>query len=212
MNRRSFADLRQSLLHHGRLHLRALDWHRRATVFSRGNEPNALRRIYVINLDRRPDRWRRIQRELDRFRDKNGERLSTLARRFSAVDARYMKATPDPATLIPRFTLADQLTVDPNPLLRVNHETRARDIKMTRQEVAVALSHIEVWKLIANGDVPNALVLEDDVYMTYGFARDLEVTWSSLTRSASGDPDFDLLYMAFEEVGNVCPVQTGMRE
>jgi GR25 family glycosyltransferase involved in LPS biosynthesis len=207
MNKRSFANFGQSLLHHGRLRLRVLDWQRRATVFSRCNEPDGLRRIYVINLDRRPDRWRRVRRELDRFRDRNGERLSTVVRRFSAVDARYMEATPDPATLRPKFTLADQLTVDPNPLLRINDETRAREIKMTKQEVAVALSHIEVWKLVADGDVPNALVLEDDVFMTRGFARDLEMTWSSLALSASGEPDFDLLYLAFEEVGNVPPVQ-----
>lgn len=210
MNRLSFAGFRQSLLHHARLRLRVLDIHRHATVFSHGNDTNALRRIYVINLDRRPDRWRRVRRELDRFQDRHGERLSAVARRLSAIDARYMEATHDPATLIPKFTLADQLTIDPNPLLRVDDETRAREIEMTRQEVAIALSHIEVWKLIANGDVPNALVLEDDIFMTYGFARDLEATWSLLARSASGEPSFDLLYLAFAEVSNVAPVQKGV--
>ena len=49
---------------------------------------------------------------------------------------------------------ADQLTVDPNPLLQIDDETRAGVIKMTQQEVAVALSHIGVWRLIASGDVP----------------------------------------------------------
>ncbi|MBB4701074.1 family 16 glycosylhydrolase [Sphaerisporangium siamense] len=209
MNKRTFADFRQNLLHYGRLRLRLADWHRRAAVFSRAGEPDALRRIYVINLDRRPDRWRRVRGELDRFRDRHGERLSAVTRRFSAVDARYTQATPDPATLVPRFTLADQLTVEPNPLLRIDAATRAREIMMTRQEVAVALSHIEVWKLIASGDVPSALVLEDDIFMAYGFARGLDATWSSLDRSASGEPDFDLLYLAFEEVGNVDPVRNG---
>jgi GR25 family glycosyltransferase involved in LPS biosynthesis len=210
MNKLSFADFRQSLLHHGRLRLRVLDMHRRTTVFSHRNDADdALRRIYVINLDRRPDRWRRVRRELDRFQDRNGERLSALARRFSAVDARYMEAPPDSAMLIPKFTLADQLTVDPNPLLSSDDESRAREIEMTRQEVAVALSHIEVWKLISDGDVPSALVLEDDVFMTYGFARDLEATWSSLAASASGGPSFDLLYLAYNEVGNVLPIQNG---
>jgi len=209
MNKLSSADFRQSLLHHGRLRLRMFDWRRRAAVFSRSNESGVLRRIYVINLDRRPDRWKRVRRELDRFRDRHGERLSAIARRFSAVDSRYMEATPDPAVLIPRFTLADQLTVDPNPLLRIDDETRARTIEMTKQEVAVALSHTEVWKLIANGDVPSALVLEDDVFMTYGFARDLEATWSSLTHPGTAEPDFDLLYLAFAEVGNASRVHNG---
>src|SRR5260370_1074624 len=82
----------------------------RATVFAHGTDADAIRRIFVINLDRRRDRWRRVRRELDRFQDRNGERLSAVARRFSAVDARYMETTHDPATLIPTFTLADQLT------------------------------------------------------------------------------------------------------
>ena len=211
LNKLSFADFRQSLRHHGRFRLRWFDWRRRAAVFSRSNESGALRRIYVINLDRRPDRWQRVRRELDRFRDRHGERLSAIARRFSAVDARYLEATPDLAVLVPRFTLADQLTVDPSPLLRIDDEARAREIKMTKQEVAVALSHIEVWKLIAHGDVPCALVLEDDVFMTYGFARDLETTWSSLTPSGADEPDFDLLYLAFDEVGNASPAQDGDR-
>ncbi|WP_344785283.1 family 16 glycosylhydrolase [Microbacterium kribbense] len=162
----------------------------------------------MINLDRRPDRWRRVRRELDRFRDRNGERLSSLVRRFSAVDARYMEAGPDLSVLIPTFTLADQLTVDPNPLLRIDAEARAREIQMTKQEIAVALSHIEVWRLIADGDVPSALVLEDDVFMGYGFAGALERTWRSLDHSQNGE-GFDLLYLAFNEVGDVAPVAPG---
>lgn len=158
MNILSSADFRQTLVHRWRLRTRVFDHRRNAAVFSRHDESAAaLSRIYVINLDRRPDRWRRVRRELDRFRDRHGERLSGTARRFSAVDARYMEAIPDPAVLLPRFTLADQLTVDPNPLLQISDETRAHEITMTRQEVAVALSHIEVWKLIAAGDVTSVL-------------------------------------------------------
>lgn len=120
-----------------------------------------------------------------------------------------MAAIPDPAVLIPRFTLADQLTVDPNPMLQIDDETRALEIRMTKQEVAVALSHIAVWKLIVDGDVASALVLEDDVFMTYGFARDLETTWSSLSRTETIEPGFDLLYLAFEQIGNISPVDDG---
>ena len=88
MNGLSIVSRRMSLLHRGRLYLRVLDRRRRAVVFSRGDAPDTVRRIYVINLDRRPDRWHRVRRELDRFRDRDGERLSALARRFSAIDAR----------------------------------------------------------------------------------------------------------------------------
>jgi beta-glucanase (GH16 family)/GR25 family glycosyltransferase involved in LPS biosynthesis len=168
-------------------------------VFSKSEEADALRRIYVINLDRKPDRWRRQRSELDRFRERHGERLSTIARRFSAVDARYLEPVPDPNTIHPAFSLAEQLIVDPNPLLEINHEARAREIKMTRQEVAVALSHIEVWRLIADGEVASALVLEDDVFFARGFAKNLQETWSALN-APHGDPQFDLLYLAFRDL------------
>ncbi|ORA62790.1 hypothetical protein BST23_19835 [Mycolicibacterium elephantis] len=168
-------------------------------VFSRREESDAIRRIYVINLDRKPDRWNRQRRELDRFRERHGHPLSAIVRRFSAVDSRYLNPAQNLQTLHPTFTLADQLTVDPNPRLRIDDVARGHEIRMTKQETAVALSHIEVWKLIANGDVPSALVLEDDVFMARGFARKLQTAWSAVTTSGGG-PHFDLLHLAYREV------------
>jgi hypothetical protein len=72
---------------------------------------------------------------------------------------------------------------------------------MTPQEMAVALSHIEVWKLIAASDAPYTLVLEDDAYFPYGFARGLDVAWHALMRRSSEGSNFDLLYLSYEEVG-----------
>ncbi len=204
MNALSFSDFRERFAHRVRLRVRIFDIRRRVSVFSSGNEPNALRRIYAINLDRKPDRWRSLRRELDRFTDRHGARLSVLTRRFSAVDARYLKTPPDASVIIPTFTLADQLAVHPNPLLQIDKETRAREITMTRQEIAVALSHIEVWNLIADGDVASALVVEDDVFMAAGFARRLQEAWSVL-HTFDGEPDFDLLYLAFRDVGDEKP-------
>jgi GR25 family glycosyltransferase involved in LPS biosynthesis len=203
VNTLSWAGISLRLAHRMRLRTRVLDPCRRVNVFSRHDEPNALRRIYVINLDRMPDRWRRVRHEFGRFRERHGSPVSTIARRFSAVDARHVNFPPDPAMLNTTFTLADQLTVDPNPLLQADDAARARQISMTRQEVAVALSHIEVWKLIANGDVPCALVLEDDVFFSPGFARNLRRAWSAMI-AADGQPRFDLLYLAFRDLHQPC--------
>ena len=200
MNALSFSDFKERFAHRVRLRVRIFDIRRRSLVFSSGNEPNTLRRIYAINLDRKPDRWRSLRRELDRFTDRRGARLSTITRRFSAIDARYLKTPPDASLIIPTFTLADQLTVNPNPRLQIDDETRAREITMTRQEIAVALSHIEVWKLIAEGDVASALVIEDDVFMAAGFSRQLQESWSNL-HSSDDEPGFDLLYLAYCDVG-----------
>ena len=199
MNTLTFAEFKERFSHRVRVRTRVLDMNHRASVFSQHGEINSLGRIYVINLDRKPDRWRRLRRELDRFRGRHGERLTALTRRITAIDARYMTTAPDPDVLRPSYTLADQLTVDPNPLLEICDQTRAHEISMTRQETAVALSHIEAWRRIANGDDAAALVLEDDVVMTYGFARRLHGTWTAL-REPDGTAAFDLLYLAFKNV------------
>ncbi|CCH88516.1 Glycoside hydrolase, family 16; Concanavalin A-like lectin domain [Modestobacter italicus] len=199
MNASHLADLGERLRHRLRLHARVLDASRTAQTFSHASAPDAISRIYVINLDRKPDRWKRLQRELNRFQARHGEPLTTITRRFSATDARYLRTTPDNGTLITEFSLADQLTVAPNPQLFINDQTRALKISMTRQEIAVALSHIEVWRHVATGDATNTLVLEDDVFLAYGFAGGLERTWSALHRHVQADRGWDLLYLSFHE-------------
>lgn len=195
----TFAEFKDRFQHRVRVRTRVLDCRRRVPVFSSDSTSGSLGRVYVINLDRKPARWRRLRRELDRFRGRNGTRLTTLARRVSAIDARYMTTPPDAAILQPVYTLADQLTVDPNPLLRINERSRAHKIDMTTQEVAVALSHIETWRRIAAGTDEAALILEDDVVMTRGFANRFQDTWRSLLKS-TGELDFDLLFLAYNNV------------
>ena len=56
---------------------------------------------------------------------------------------------------------------------------------MSRQEIAVAMSHIEVWKLIASGDRDYSLVLEDDVYFRSGFERLADRAWAELRTQSS---------------------------
>jgi GR25 family glycosyltransferase involved in LPS biosynthesis len=204
MNTLTFAEFKDRLAHRVRLRTRMLDPHRRASVFSQRGEANSLGRIYVINLDRKTGRWRQVRRELDRFRGRHGERLTALTRRVSAIDARYMTSAPNPVVLRPAYTLADQFTVDPNPLLEINAETRAHEIAMTRQEIAVALSHIETWRRVVTGDDTAALILEDDIFMASGFARRLKTTWTAL-RDPNGNPDFDLLYLAYKDVSTEKP-------
>ncbi len=202
---RTFGDVRELFVHRIRVVMRHLDPVRRSAVFSSERDEDALRRIYVINLDRKPDRWKKIHTELARFRERHGQQLTAITRRFSAIDARYMKNEHDPSRLDINFTLAEQLAVHANPLLKIDETTRGIQIIMTRQEQAVALSHIEVWKLVANGDVPSALILEDDVILAPGFAKGLASVWSELT-----DSSFDLLYLAYRDVGLSKP-QAGRR-
>jgi GR25 family glycosyltransferase involved in LPS biosynthesis len=152
-------------------------------------------RIYVINLDRQTSRWHQIQRELTRIRDIPGVPLAALTKRVSAVDARYH--TESLTGLIQlSYTLADQLYVDPHPLPDCASNHGEIPIEMSREEVAVALSHVKVWELIAAGNHPYSLVLEDDVYFHSAFSRVFDQAWSTLVRK---EPlALDLLYVSYE--------------
>lgn len=170
MNVTPFAGFTDRLRSWVTLQTRFFAANRIATAFSY-DDPHAIQRIYVINLDRKPHRWGQVSRELGRLTSRSGMPLSSISRRFSAVDARYFEGMPSSDVLLPHYSLADQLLVEPIPQLGVDAETRDRLIAMTPQEVAVALSHVAVWKLIVANDVPYTLVLEDDVYFRRGFVK-----------------------------------------
>lgn len=200
MNLLSSGDLTNVVWHRIRRYARHLDRQRQAATFTSEAQRNAISVIYVINLDRKPDRWNRMRGELDRFEDRTGTSLLAMTRRASAVDARYVTGQPDDKLLVPRFSLADQLTVAPNDRLAVDERARGQNIDMTRQETAVALSHIAVWEQIANGVAENALVLEDDVFMRYGFAHAMASAWAELQSWTDDILGYELLYLSFDQV------------
>ena len=100
----------------------------------------------------------------------------------------------------PTYTLGDQLFVDPHPLASPTRIDLDEPIQMTPQEIAVARSHVDVWQRIAHGPHTAALVLEDDVWFTPGFARTVEQAWSELFLSGNDAPAADMLYFSYREV------------
>lgn len=193
--------------------MRLLDMNTKSNSFTSNDANDAIKRIYVINLDRKPDRWHQVSRELKRIKSNSGTSLLTITRRFSAVDARYLDGKIDNNTLRPYYSLADQFQVEPNPLVKVDAYSKALRIEMTPQEIAVALSHIEVWKLVAASNMPYTLILEDDIYFQYGFARKLDAAWHDIINQSSRYPAFDILFLSFQEVGinsKVKKLQTGL--
>ena len=115
------------------------------------------------------------------------------------MDARYLEGPPDPTVFQPRYSLANQLYVEPEPRLTDSPEALSRLVTMTSQEVAVALSHIEAWKLIADSSVQYALVLEDDVYFARGCVRTMNEAWAHLERRNTVLGSADLIYLSFQE-------------
>lgn len=151
----------------------------------------------MINLDRQTGRWRQIERELTRVRDEQGVPLVNLTTRLSAVDARY-DVQPVPELVQLGYTLADQLYVDPHALPAGAGSPAEIPIEMSREEVAVALSHVKAWELIAAGEHPFGMVLEDDVYFRHSFSGVFDRAWSALAVKDESLA-FDLLYVSYAQ-------------
>ena len=72
---------------------------------------------------------------------------------------------------------------------------------MTRQEVAVARSHVEVWKAVATGSDDHVLVLEDDVWFRRGAAAAIDRGWRAALRRCAPKADRSLLYLSYADAG-----------
>jgi GR25 family glycosyltransferase involved in LPS biosynthesis len=165
-----------------------------------------IEKIYVINLDREPERWSRVRMELRRIRDTFGNDLLSHSQRFPAVDARkFQQDPPKDLEVDPFFTLEDQLFVEPQPQTLPTKFELNTPIRMSRAEVAVARSHIEVWKEIAKGVEENTLVLEDDVWFHPSFARHLDTAWKEIASMGNSLASFDLLYVSYKEATHGAP-------
>ena len=173
----------------------------RCRTFRKDSTPDThqIQGIYVINLDRQVKRWIHMQRELHHLRDHNGRPLKEMTTRFPAIDATHEADTHNPSEIMTSYTLADQLFVEPHPSLPSiqNHENQ--HIQMSKQEIAVASSHVAVWRLVITGDHPYVLVVEDDVYFRRRFASVLDQAWADLLYAVSTPSDLDLLYLSYEE-------------
>lgn len=160
----------------------------------------AIEHIFVINLDRQQKRLRRINDELQSVLDASGLPLWHRTTRVSAVDACEHPDYSREGLVEPTYTLGEQLFVDPHPFALPDRLDLDERIDMTPEEVAVACSHVKVWREIASGPYEYALVLEDDVWFHPRFARVLDKAWSELRAARNYGPLFDLLYLSYREV------------
>lgn len=171
-----------------------------------GHEDCAIGKIYVINLDREPGRWARVESELGRIQDRLGNDLRHLSERYAAIDARdFSNGYPEDGKVDPHYTLSDQLFVEPQPRALPTRFELEAPIAMTGAEIAIARSHIGVWKRIAEGAEEFVLVLEDDVWFHPSFARDLDLAWRDMRGAHEGAGGIDIVYVSYMEATNGAP-------
>ena len=106
--------------------------------------------IYIINLKRTPERKLFIQRQLDAL---------NLNYQFVEAIDKY-----DLGSKAERAIIADQLDID-----TTNMETLNKLIDNSR--LACLLSHIKVYNLIIENNIPYTCVLEDDAYLLPAFPK-----------------------------------------
>ncbi len=190
------------------LTLRKLLPRRECQTFGVQNKEKSARieKIYVINLDREPGRWSKMQQELRRILDSSGVELFSLTERHVAVDAGEFSREPfNDADVDPFYTLGDQLFVEPQPLALPTRLDLTAPIRMSRAEIAIARSHINVWRQVAASSHEHVLILEDDVWFQSGFAGYLDQAWSEVVADNCKPGRFDVLYVSYQEVMNGAP-------
>ncbi|MCY3840957.1 MAG: family 16 glycosylhydrolase [Gammaproteobacteria bacterium] len=172
----------------------------RAFVRSSDAQQSGIGRIFVINLDRQPARWANVLRELTCILDAAGKPLSKRVIRYAACDAQNdVDQLRDDGDVEPFYTLGDQLFVEPQPSASPDAFDLTRPIRMSRAEIAIARSHIGVWRTVAQSTATYALVLEDDVWVQRGFARAIDQAWGEMKDADRSDPAFDILYVSYKE-------------
>lgn len=178
----------------------------RAFVLKSENQCAGIQKVYVINLDRQTGRWSGMQRELRRILDSSGRELLSLTERYSAVDGKLFTEDPtSDADVDPFYTLEEQLFVEPQPLALPTQFELKSPIRMSRAEVAVARSHINVWRQVAESDCEHSLILEDDVWFHTGFARHLDRVWDEIVSASHNGHECDVLYLSYLEVKHGAP-------
>jgi len=166
-----------------------------------GSSNNEINSVFIINLDRQSERWEQYQKEA-RFQKVIGNKtLLDYSIRTSAIDGKNLDLeTLDLKKISKTYNLNDQYFVDPDPRLLSIIRKKNITVDLSKEEIAVALSHLKTWKKIVEENIPYALILEDDVFFEGDFALKINELWQELSSKTECASFFDILYLSYKEV------------
>jgi GR25 family glycosyltransferase involved in LPS biosynthesis len=166
-----------------------------------GSSKNEIGAAYVINLDRRKDRWEQIHKETIFQKIIGNKTLYDFCYRLPAIDGKELDLKKFNFSKIrSSYNLSYQYKIDPAPLILSLIQNNDICIDLSKEEVAVALSHAKAWQKIVDDNQSYALILEDDVFFEKEFANRVNQIWEELPANRSDGFKFDLLYLSFREV------------
>lgn len=132
--------------------------------------------IYLINLDRRPDR---LERFMNSFENSDMKNMNIL--RMNAVDGSEIDITRVPLSETAKGELKQIETTG----------FRSKHYQLTRGAIGCYLSHVKVWKDIVEKGHKNGLIFEDDVTLP-------DNMYARMLNSMKGVPDdWDVLLFGF---------------
>ncbi|NRB11368.1 MAG: glycosyltransferase family 25 protein [Rickettsiaceae bacterium] len=150
-------------------------------------------KTYVINLDRTPERYKKVKKQLDDFGLKH--------ERFSAVDGYLLELhdTSKSATFTGYDIKDGKYELQPNsrylircPNMELEYLSNFDDIikrTLTAGEFGCYCSHMEMWHNMASQNIKYALVLEDDITLEDEFSKNFAELITNLPK------DWDIIYL-----------------
>lgn len=111
-----------------------------------GSNSDRVEAVYIINLDRQHSRWEAFRTEARRHVVEGRGLLLDFCHRVSAVDGKLLDVSEAGGSVNPTYPLDNQYYVDPDPRLLNLIREKVVHVSMSREEVAVALSHIKTWR------------------------------------------------------------------
>lgn len=135
---------------------------------------------FVLNLDRRPDRWAHVSRQTAKAKL---TKLTTtgIVERVSGIDGLSLNIK----------SLADQGLMTPLGYERfcLPQEQKLFGMDLTVGAIGCALGHRKIWQLVVERRLERALILEDDVEFSPKFASTIESRLTQVPR------DWELIYL-----------------
>lgn len=164
--------------------------------FSEYKEIPKIDKVFVLNLDRSPDRFQKIKKRLAKLD------LGLDYERFSACDGKdlkYRTLSVDRSFLHKDIIKGDikftgDLSVDCGydvDIILPSFNYLSAFAKRIPGEIGCFCSHRALWKKIIDSDYDRVLVIEDDVEFKYNAKNLLENALRKL------DGEYDILYLGF---------------